>query len=67
MSGRLKKAGVSDPADADPGRSLGQLTRQVAVNNHLGAAPTAADGAKLAFLRAHIRHVIYVVKENRNL
>jgi DNA-binding beta-propeller fold protein YncE len=44
---------------------LAALTRQVAANNHVFAAPSAADAAKIAFLRAHIRHVIYIVKENR--
>jgi DNA-binding beta-propeller fold protein YncE len=44
---------------------LGQLTRQVEVNNHVFDEPSAADRAKIAFLRAHIHHVIYVVKENR--
>jgi hypothetical protein len=44
---------------------LGQLTRQVEVNNHVFDEPSPADRAKMAFLRAHIRHVIYIVKENR--
>ena len=44
---------------------LDSLTRQVAVNNRVHAQPSASDAAKLAFLKAHIRHVIYVVKENR--
>ena len=45
---------------------LGRLTRQVAMNNHyIGAGLGGADAATFAFLRQHIRHVIYVVKENR--
>jgi len=44
---------------------LGVLTKQVARNNHVGATPSADDIAKMAFLRGHIHHVIYVVKENR--
>ncbi|HEY1448325.1 MAG TPA: bifunctional YncE family protein/alkaline phosphatase family protein, partial [Caulobacteraceae bacterium] len=44
---------------------LESLTHQVAVNNRVHAQPSADDMAKLAFLRGHIRHVIYVVKENR--
>jgi DNA-binding beta-propeller fold protein YncE len=43
---------------------LAVLTRQVALNNHLFDAPTADDKATLAFLHAHIHHVIYIVKEN---
>jgi len=44
---------------------LGALTRQVAANDHLPRLQAPADDATLAFLRQHIRHVIYVVKENR--
>lgn len=48
---------------------LEELTRQVATNNHWGGI--GAAGAKspaelqMAELRKHIKHVIYVVKENR--
>jgi DNA-binding beta-propeller fold protein YncE len=59
-----EKAGFLTFPVPSPGR-LGQLTRQVAVNNHVFDEPSAADRAKIAFLRAHIRHVIYIVKENR--
>jgi DNA-binding beta-propeller fold protein YncE len=44
---------------------LAALTAQVAANNHVTRRPSAEDAAKIAFLRAHIRHVIYIVKENR--
>jgi DNA-binding beta-propeller fold protein YncE len=44
---------------------LGALTRRVEQNNHVFAEPSASDRAKMAFLRAHIHHVIYIVKENR--
>ncbi len=44
---------------------LGRLTRQAAENNRYRAAPDPADAATFAFLRQHIRHVIYVIKENR--
>jgi DNA-binding beta-propeller fold protein YncE len=47
------------------GPRLAALTRRVAENDHVLAAPSAADAATIAFLRAHIRHVIYIVKENR--
>ena len=62
---QLEKAGfltLPTPAPAE----LGRLTRQAAVNNHMrGAAPDPKAEATMAFLRAHIRHVIYIVKENR--
>ena len=49
-----------------PGRAdLGQLTRQVAANNRFDALPDQADQTVMAALRARIKHVIYVVKENR--
>jgi DNA-binding beta-propeller fold protein YncE len=44
---------------------LGRLTRQAAENNRYLAAPDAAEAATFAFLRQHIHHVIYVIKENR--
>jgi DNA-binding beta-propeller fold protein YncE len=47
------------------GGALAALTRDVAENNHVLAKVSDADRAKMAFLRAHIHHVIYIVKENR--
>ncbi|HYL10180.1 MAG TPA: bifunctional YncE family protein/alkaline phosphatase family protein [Candidatus Acidoferrales bacterium] len=46
--------------------ALEGLTRQVARNNHWGAVgqKTSAE-LQMAQLRNHIKHVIYVVKENR--
>jgi DNA-binding beta-propeller fold protein YncE len=48
------------------GAELGRLTQRVALNNGLiGGEKAEADGATMQFLRAHIHHVIYIVKENR--
>lgn len=44
---------------------LQALTQRVATNNNFKAMLSPAETAKLAFLRAHIKHVIYIVKENR--
>jgi hypothetical protein len=45
---------------------LAGLTRQTAANNNFpGAVSNAREHAMLAFLRERIKHVIYVVKENR--
>lgn len=46
---------------------LRELTQQVARNNHF-AAPTDSPSSRqlFAFLRQHIKHVIYIVKENRS-
>ncbi len=61
---QLEKAGfltVPTPAPT----VLGQLSRQVAENNRFLAKPDPAAAQTMAFLKAHIRHVIYIVKENR--
>lgn len=62
---QLEKAGfltLPTPAPAE----LGELTRQTAANNHFPGAGAARQGeATMAFLRQRIRHVIYIVKENR--
>ena len=63
---QLEKAGFltlpTPPAD-----ELARLTKQVARNNHFDRpSPSAADRRLFAFLRAHIHHVIYVIKENRS-
>jgi DNA-binding beta-propeller fold protein YncE len=62
---QMEKAGFLALPPPSPAE-LGRLTRQVAQNDHF---PTSgggdADAATFAFLRQHIRHVIYIVKENR--
>ena len=61
---QLEKAGLLSLPMPTPAE-LGVLTRQVLANNHADGAGREAAAAQMAFLRAHIRHVIYVVKENR--
>lgn len=46
-------------------KTLDQLTTQVANNNSFNAALTANDIATMTALRKKIKHVIYIVKENR--
>jgi YVTN family beta-propeller protein len=41
------------------------LTEQVAQNNHFYRTQSSADAATMGFLRNHIQHVIYIIKENR--
>jgi len=41
------------------------LTQQVAINDHFKSALSKDDETTFEFLRAHIKHVIYIVKENR--
>ncbi len=46
---------------------LRELTQQVARNNHFAATADDPQSRQLfAFLRQHITHVIYIVKENRS-
>ncbi len=55
----LVSAPVPSPSD------LPLLTAKVAQNNSYSATPVAGDATVMAFLRSHIKHVIYIVKENR--
>jgi DNA-binding beta-propeller fold protein YncE len=61
---QLIKAGLQSFPTPTPGE-LQALTQQVAMNNHFTSSLSQEDAAQLAFLRAHIKHVIYIVKENR--
>jgi DNA-binding beta-propeller fold protein YncE len=45
--------------------TLKRLTAQVADNNGMRATDTAQDRAVMSFLKTHIKHVIYIVRENR--
>jgi YVTN family beta-propeller protein len=61
---QLEKAGLQ--ALPVPDRAeLARLTRQVAANNFLDTLPNEQDEQVMAALRRHIKHVIYIVKENR--
>jgi DNA-binding beta-propeller fold protein YncE len=44
---------------------LTELTSQVARNNGYSVVPPASDAQVMQFLRSKIKHIIYVVKENR--
>ena len=55
----LVSAPVPTPAE------LRALNARVAQNNFYGAPPVGNDVAVMDFLRQRIRHVIYVIKENR--
>jgi YVTN family beta-propeller protein len=61
---QLSKAGfltMPTPSAAD----LIGLTSVVASNNHFNLQLDATDTATLSFLQSHIKHIIYIVKENR--
>ena len=45
--------------------ALAGLTQQVAANNHFALVESQADQTAMAALRQQIKHVIYIVRENR--
>ena len=49
------------PASSD----LSGLTSQVAANNAYSVTPPATDAQVMSFLHSKIKHIIYIVKENR--
>ena len=63
---QLEKGGFSVIPRPDAAE-LEQLTQQVARNNHFAAPAEDPKSRQLfSFLRQRIRHVIYIVKENRS-
>jgi YVTN family beta-propeller protein len=63
---QLEKGGFATVPRPDPAE-LRELTQQVARNNHFSAPAASPNSRQLfAFLRQHIKHVIYIVKENRS-
>ncbi len=61
---QLEKAGLQSmpvPNQAE----LAGLTKMVAANDFLSTPPDPHDEETMATLREHIKHVIYIVKENR--
>ncbi|MGZ4874529.1 MAG: bifunctional YncE family protein/alkaline phosphatase family protein [Candidatus Angelobacter sp.] len=63
---QLEKGGFAVVPRPDASE-LRQLTQQVARNNHFAAPSNDPKSRQLfAFLRQHIKHVIYIVKENRS-
>jgi DNA-binding beta-propeller fold protein YncE len=62
---QLEKAGFLTLPAPGP-EELARLTRQVALNDgFIPAADAARDREMMAFLHAHIRHVLFIIKENR--
>jgi len=61
---QLEKAGLQ--AVPVPNRKqLAWLTKKVAANDFLDTVPNPQDELTMAALRQHIKHVIYIIKENR--
>ena len=62
----LQREGASVQAFPAPrAGALGALTRQVEANDGLIGASRAGDVQMMAALRRRIKHVIYIIKENR--
>ncbi|HEU5411018.1 MAG TPA: bifunctional YncE family protein/alkaline phosphatase family protein [Candidatus Acidoferrales bacterium] len=62
---QLDKGGFETIPTPDA-QELDALTRQVAENDHyVSDAQRSANEKTMAFLRDHINHVIYIIKENR--
>jgi YVTN family beta-propeller protein len=61
---QLTKGGLLTVPVPDEG-TLADLTRQVAQNNGFSLSLTAAEQQTLATVASRIKHVIYIVKENR--
>ncbi len=61
---QLLKAGLASLPTPQLSQLAG-LTEQVAANNSYGRTESASDLATMAALRSKIKHVIYVIKENR--
>ncbi len=61
---QLEKAGfLTLPMPS--GAELARLTRQVALNDHFPNVDSGAADQTIDFLRQHIHHIVYIVKENR--
>jgi YVTN family beta-propeller protein len=61
---QLEKASLVS-AEVPRARDLRELTERVAKNNFYAAEPNERDMRVMQFLNRKIKHVIYVVKENR--
>jgi YVTN family beta-propeller protein len=62
---QLEKAGFLS-APVPSAATLARLTLQVSANNNFSGGEQSFERRRLmAFLRSHIKHVIYIIKENR--
>jgi DNA-binding beta-propeller fold protein YncE len=61
---QLVKAGLQF-IPTPPLPQLASLTAQVATNNHYGRSESPASAATMDFLAGKIKHVVYIIKENR--
>ena len=59
------KAGLQSFPTATLPAQLPQLTAQVVTNNRFSATESASDAAVMAAVRQGVKHVIFIMKENR--
>jgi hypothetical protein len=62
---QVTKAGLQSFPTANLAAQLPALTAQVLTNDRFSATESASDAAVLADVRHGIRHVIFIIKENR--
>ena len=63
---QLTKAGLqSFPVPAVPSAELTTLTAQVALNDRFASTESAGDATTMATVRNQVKHVIFIIKENR--
>jgi len=63
---QLTKAGLqSFPVPAVPSAELATLTAQVALNNRFASTESAGDATIMATVHSQVKHVIFIIKENR--
>lgn len=61
---QLERASLTS-APIPTGRALDELTTQVAENNHYSVQQPQSDKDVMQFLHDNIKHVIYIIRENR--
>lgn len=62
---QLSKAGLQSMPAPTTASTLAKLTAQVAANNTFNFAASSQDAQTMAFLKSKIKHVIYIIRENR--
>jgi YVTN family beta-propeller protein len=62
---QLSKAGFLSGVLPQTAASLAKTTQIVANNDHFAFMPSAYEEKTMAFLHQHIKHIIYIIRENR--
>ena len=62
---QLSRSGFQAMPIPSDTRVVAALTKQVEANNTFRFAPGSRDATTMSFLREHVKHVIYIIRENR--